>query len=87
MACILIPFESEDKLFGYENSWLRYVYNKLDTSFEEFGQNTLSVVTFHYDRSVEHFFFAALQNSYGKNPAECHGALKSMPIIHLHGAL
>ena len=86
-ACVLIPFERDYALFDYNNSWLRYLYNNLNTSFDDFGSNQLAIITFNYDRTVEHFFFTSLQNSYGKNPDECFDALKGIPIIHLHGNL
>jgi hypothetical protein len=35
------------------------MYDKMNTSFGEFGTNTLSITTFNYDRSVEHFLFTA----------------------------
>jgi len=86
-AAVLIPYEREDKLFGYDNNWLRYLYNRLNTSFEDFGSHQLSIITFNYDRTVEHFFFTSLQNSYAKNVEECYRIMKRIPIIHLHGTL
>jgi hypothetical protein len=86
-AAVLIPFEREDALFGYDNNWLRYLYNRMNTSFAEYGSHQLSILTFNYDRSVEHFLLTSLQNSYGKNPDECFQVLKAIPIIHLHGTL
>jgi hypothetical protein len=86
-AIALIPYEQDDKLFRYDNNWLRYLYNNLNTSFDEFGQNQLSIVTFNYDRSVEHFFFTSLKYTYGKADKEIQHVLKEIPIIHLHGRL
>ena len=88
IALSLIPFERTDHIFTYnDDNWLRYVFNQLSTTFEDFGKNTLSIVTFNYDRVVEHFFFTALKNSYGKSDAECIEVLRHIPIIHLHGRL
>jgi hypothetical protein len=86
-ACALIPFEQEDVIFRYYDNWLRTIYNNLNTSFEEFGQNKISFLTFNYDRIVEHFFYTSLKNTYGKSDAECFAALEQIPIIHLHGRL
>jgi hypothetical protein len=47
----------------------------------------LAFVTFNYDRTVEHFLFTSLKNSYGRSEAECQAALDAIPIIHLHGRL
>ena len=87
IAAALVPCETISALFGYKKNWLRHLYNNLNTSFESFGKNHLSVVTFNYDRTVETFFVTALQNTYGKTEAEAVQALSSLPIIHLHGQL
>ncbi|MGA3283396.1 MAG: hypothetical protein ABSD57_02905 [Verrucomicrobiota bacterium] len=68
-------------------SWYEYLFNQLDVSFEDFNQNQLRILTFNYDRSLEHFLFTALKNSSGKSEDECAEKLKSIPIIHLHGDL
>lgn len=86
-AALLINYERAGKLFDFDNSWLRYLYNRLNTSFEEFDQHQLSIVTFNYDRTVEHFFFTSLKNSYGRPDEECKDALSNIPFIHLHGSL
>src|SRR5438094_371000 len=65
-AAVLIPYENESVLFRYDEGWLRYLYNHLNTSFEDFGENQLSIITFNYDRTVEHFLFTALKNIYRK---------------------
>jgi hypothetical protein len=85
----LIRFENEGKLFDYDDkNWLREMLVRLDTSsFAEFAENRLSFITYNYDRSVEHFLFTSLQNSYKKTDAECAAVLSKIPIIHLHGRL
>lgn len=87
MAAILVPQENPETLFDYQNSWLRCLYNNMNTSFEEFGKQPLSIITFNYDRTVEHFLFSSLKHSYGKSDEECRDALNAIPIIHLHGRL
>jgi len=47
----------------------------------------LRILTFNYDRSLEHFLFTALRNSSGKSEDECAGKLNTIPVIHLHGDL
>jgi hypothetical protein len=88
IALILIQFEEEDRLFQYDRgNWLRYLYNQLSTTFNTFESNRLSIITFNYDRTIEHFLFTSLKNSHGKSDEECAEVLKSIPIIHLHGCL
>ena len=87
-ACVLTRYENPSRLFRYDgHNWLRYLYNNLNTSFEEFGSNKLAIVTFNYDRVVEYFLFTSLKNTYGKSDEECRAALEKIPIIHLHGQL
>ena len=87
IAATLIPHET-DAVFGYAaDNWLRYTYERLDTGFEEFGNNKVSFITFNYDRVIEWFFVTSLSNSYNKSKRDCVEVLKSIPIIHLHGRL
>lgn len=88
IAISLIPYERTDHIFTFSpDNWLRYVFNQMSTSFDEFGKNPLSIVTFNYDRVVEHFLFTALKHSYGKSDKECIEVLNQIPIVHLHGRL
>src|SRR5687767_3207796 len=59
IALTLIPFENSASLFRFQNSWLRYMFSKLNSSFDDFQNNQLSIITFNYDRCVEHFLFTA----------------------------
>ena len=85
-ALLLMRYETDD-LFGYDGSWLRYLYNLLNTSWADFAKHHLAFITFNYDRSVEHFLFSVLKHSYGKSDDECAAAVAHFPIIHLHGHL
>lgn len=86
IAQVLIRSEIDNSLFSNGN-WYRYLYNKLNTSFEDFGKNEVSVITFNYDRSFEHFLFTALKNSYGESDDNCTEVLNKIKIIHVHGQL
>lgn len=87
IAWALLPRENEERLFSNGPNWYEYLFNKLNARFEEFNQNSLSILTFNYDRSLEHYLFTALKNAYGKQPAECAKMLHSIRIIHLYGQL
>lgn len=77
-----------DSIFGRnETNWYEYFFNKLNATFDEFDKNSVSVLTFNYDRSLEQYLLTALQNSYGKASDECLQKLSSLPIVHLHGQL
>lgn len=84
----LIQYEDEDCLFSDNTkNWYDYLRGKLNAPFEDFGKNKLSVITFNYDRSIEHYLFKVLKSTYGKPDEECAEKLKKIPIIHVHGRL
>jgi len=89
IAGILLPLEDEKSLFTFDSSnWYKLLFSQLNTQFEDFASNALSIVSFNYDRSLEHFLVTALQNSHpNKTYAECFGQVQSLPIVHLHGTL
>jgi hypothetical protein len=88
IACALVPLEREESFFS-ENpqNWYEYFFNKLNVRFEEFDKNSVCVLTFNYDRSLEHYLFTALSHKFGKSAEECAEKLRSIPIIHLYGHL
>jgi hypothetical protein len=94
MALSLIPYENERRLFNagshtdMPTSWYRYLMDKLATNDAAvFRLNRLSVITFNYDRSLEHYLFTALKFRYRKTDTECADLLSAIPIIHVHGSL
>jgi hypothetical protein len=86
-AYALIEKEVLEELFTFRESWLRELYNRLNSTFEEFGSNQVSFVTFNYDRSVENFFFKALSKSYNAAENDVKALMAKIPIVHLHGRL
>ena len=88
IARVLIEWEQTGTLLaGREGAWLDYLFDKLNCPFERFGSNEVAFITFNYDRSIEHYLFTCLQNSYGKSAEDCAHQLSQIPIIHLHGDL
>lgn len=88
IAQSLIGFENSESLFSIsKGDWYRYIYDKLNTSFDDFDKNKLGIITFNYDRSIEHYLFTALKNTYGKSDEDCAAKIKNIPIIHVHGKL
>jgi hypothetical protein len=89
IAGVLLPLEVEERLFTFDSSnWYKLLFSQLNTQFEDFASNALSIISFNYDRSLEHFLVTALTNSYPNKPyAECFGQVQSLPIVHLHGTL
>lgn len=89
IAASLLHYEHLSSLFSptAEKDWYKYLYSRLNSSFEEFDQNQISIITFNYDRSLEFFLFHALQNSYGKSDTEVAEKMSHIKIIHIHGLL
>lgn len=92
IASLLLPGENQamPQMFGSEQSrrhWYEELLRRLNAPFNDFGQNKLVVVTFNYDRSLEHFLMTALQNGHNKTPEECAEQLCSIPILHVYGQL
>ncbi len=89
MACALIPYEKQAKLLRHPKGlhWYEYLFNQMGATLEDFRSSELSVITFNYDRSLEHFLFVALKNSYGLSDEECGEQLKAVSIVHVYGTL
>ena len=88
IAYVLIQKELEERLFALgQTNWLRYLYGRMNCSFNEFGENLVSFITFNYDRTIEHFLHTALCNTYKKHPELCAEQMSRIPIVHLHGRL
>lgn len=67
IAYVLLPKEKEDFLFDLnsEKNWYRFLLtNTLDSTFENIDQHKIHFITFNYDRSLEHYLFTSLCESY-----------------------
>lgn len=90
MAVCLIRCENPSAVSAIENehkNWCRPLLEAMDCPFKNIQDNQLSVVTFNYDRSLEHCLLTAFQGKYGRTVEECLEALSTIRIIHIHGQL
>jgi hypothetical protein len=90
MAVALIACEQTPTIFGDPGglNWIKYLFRRMQgESFERFGENAVSFVTFNFDRVLEHFLCTALQNAWGRTEEAAGAILNKIPIIHLHGQL
>jgi len=89
IALALIPHESDERLFDRQNapSWYDHLFDKLNAPFDAFTDNRLTVITFNYDRSLEWYLYVVLSNAYKLDRAVSLKAVKSIPIVHVHGQL
>ncbi len=74
--------------------WYSYLFRKIDESpfepsgYKKFGQNNVSFITFNYDRSLEHFLYENLKNSYSKaSPEEIKDQINKIPFFHVYGKI
>jgi hypothetical protein len=89
MAQTLKKYENIDKLFPPNRSgWYQYLFNTLLVNGKpEFEKNSISIVTFNYDRSFEAYLHTAIQNRFQLSEAQSAEILKQIPIVHVHGIL
>lgn len=88
IARSLIPYEMASNLHRQKDDhWYKYLINQMDDAKEDFKDNALSIITFNYDRSLEHYLFVTLKNRYNVSDEETAELLKTIPIIHVHGQL
>ena len=91
IAGVLMPHESRAKPQMFEagqvdRHWYRKLWHCLSASFEEFQENKLSLVTFNYDRSLEHYLFTALKSRFNRTDLQCAEKLAGK-VIHVYGQL
>jgi hypothetical protein len=89
IAHALMNRERDERLAAPVNghSWYQYLFNKLNARFDDFDKNSVSVITFNYDRSLERYLFTSLSASYGKKDGQCVEKLQSIPFVHVYGQL
>lgn len=90
IANILLLCEDQEQLMreDYEDDWYGYLVNQLAAdSWEAFNPSWLNIVTFNYDRSLEHLLCVALMNHYGKSRQEVTERLRCMKFAHVYGVL
>jgi hypothetical protein len=91
IAAALLPKENERQMFEeYGRNWYRQLFDRLveDCPFEGLGENKLSIITFNYDRSLEHYLITALYKRHrGRSMVECRDALSAIKIMHVYGKL
>lgn len=70
-----------------EDNWYKILWNELVTTQERFKENKIAVVTYNYDRSLEHFLSRAAMATFGQDSEAAARLLSSIDVIHLHGSL
>ena len=84
IAATLIPFEHDsivpmlkpwkaslDAKHRATEGWYAYLARQLNLSSTDWGRGLLTIVTYNYDRSLEHYLFTILKSTCAKSPEEC----------------
>lgn len=88
IAAALIPYELEESLILQDKErWYHFLWRKLTEGGGHPGANALSVITFNYDRSLEHFLYTSLQNAFNFDDEEIARTLSHVVVVHLYGQL
>ncbi len=90
ISAVLLNKESTKQLIHteHDDNWYQYFFNRISTStWDELDFRKFSIVTFNYDRSLEHYLLGAIQHAYGKQLSEALEKLKKLEIIHVYGSL
>lgn len=101
IAFALIHQENESTLFDSDSTkgkWYDYLFEKMyyvmgsdgihrPVTLDEFGTNQISVITFNYDRSFEHYLFTLLCNLTNAPPTQVAEVVNRFRIIHVYGQL
>lgn len=89
-ACIahtIMSRENERKLFPQKN-WYGSIFDAFELGTNSINLENLTVLTFNYDRSFEHFFNDNINYNCRQDLEEIAvKELKKVNIIHLHGAI
>jgi hypothetical protein len=78
-----LDFDAADKT--WLNAFFRLLTENCQKKDIEARLKTVSIITFNYDRSVEHFLNHALQSYYRDSSGWAAGVLKSLDIYHPYG--
>lgn len=90
IAYALIQWERLHNLFQiFVGNLYMYLFRHLcgSDTLEDFSRNKLSVITYNYDRSFEHYIFTALRYSFGVAEDKAAELMRCLPVVHLHGQL
>jgi len=87
IAITLLHREGHSKLRS-ENNWYQLLFDRLNSPFDRFQDNRLSIITFNYDRSLEQYLFKTFRYTHTvKNEKECKEKLNQLRIVHVYGSL
>jgi hypothetical protein len=77
---------SQAEIRDHAPNWYEQLFNAIRGKRSNEQSHPLRVVTFNYDRSLEHFLFEAFKNAYRLSPDDARKMFnESVDIIHVYG--
>lgn len=79
---------SEDEpLFRGRPRWYELLWQSMSTSIEHIADNDLGIITFNYDRSLDHFLHTTLVRTFNLDATSAGALCQTKPFhcIHIHG--
>ncbi len=74
--------------------WYSYLFDKMTAemsdpeSYDKFYRNEVTFITFNYDRSLEHFLYESLRNSFSEAPTDkIQNQFNKIKIFHVYGVV
>lgn len=86
----LIEVENEEALKEMgRNAWYRQLRHALGNGLEQLRQSKLKIITFNYDRSLEHFLFTSYRSisRATAQPTGVRECLNNLEFLHIHGQI
>jgi hypothetical protein len=92
IARVIGKCESEDLIYNqdFKDDWYRFLWERMfkSSNKDNFIENNISFVTFNYDRSLEHYLYTCLKDTYrGFKDDEYNNILQKFGFIHIYGHL
>jgi hypothetical protein len=90
IAAVLLTQEQAELLHScqHDDKWYQYFFNHIATEdWNSLDFSNFAVITFNYDRSLEHYLVSALSASYNRPRELCEQKIASLRIVHVYGSL
>lgn len=90
IAAVLLDHEDPATLHTcpHDDNWYQYFFNRIAAqSWDGLKLDHYAIVTFNYDRSLEHYLLGAMTASYNRSLDECYQKIRELKILHVYGTL
>ncbi len=88
---IFFPHRHQDHFIFPSCGWYKYLWGSMrdgiGRDFNRLKENKLKVLTFNYDRSLEHFLFTSMVSLYNRTRKEVADVFEAITVEHINGEL